>query len=106
MRNPQVIEHLISGLPEGDLVHEVPAYPEAATQVVVALNDHYLEPLFRKELSAHQAAGPRPGYQDVAINIVVELRRELADDSPGNILLTSVAESVSPFLHHLAYLLF
>ena len=72
----ELVEELLSGRPQGELIHEVATDPETAAQIVVALYNDYLKPGPGQVAGGHQPGGAGTDDDNVAFDVFFELFEE------------------------------
>jgi hypothetical protein len=83
----QIFECFIGWISNHNFVHQVSADPETAAEVVIALDDHDFHAMLGQDLAADKPARAGSGDQNIGLDILVELPRELAHQCPGDIFL-------------------
>ena len=90
----EFVEDGLGGVADGDLVHQEPAEPEPAAEVVVLLDDHRLHAPFGELPRGHQPRGAAADDDDLALAEVHELVAPLLTDGARYLRFADVAETV------------
>ncbi len=81
----EILEDLLCGVTHRDLVHQEAAEPEAAPEVVVLFDDHYLDAALGEFLRRGQPRGAAADDDDVGVRKVHELFGPLLSDRAGDV---------------------
>jgi hypothetical protein len=90
----EVVEYPLCGVPDRHGVHQKPAEPEAAAEVVVLLDDHHLHAAFGQFLGRHQPGGAAPDDDHLRVGELEEAVGPLVPDRFRHVGLAHVAEAV------------